>query len=166
MVFQEMVPWRKGRTMGVRGDTLPLTALHRRLDRMFDDFFGDFGLTPAGTSNRTVDFVPRMDVSESEKEYTLTAELAGLNEKDVDITLQDNVLTVQGEKKGERDEKNGRWSLTERSYGTFSRSIALPAEVEEDKIEASFKDGVLTVRLPKSEVQEPKAKKITIKSQP
>lgn len=165
MVFQEMVPWRKGRSTIDRGDGLPLNALHRRLDRMFDDFFGDFGLSPAGTLNRAVDFVPRMDVSETEKEYTLTAELAGIDEKDVDITLQDNVLTIRGEKKVERDEKNERCSLMERSYGTFSRSVALPVEVEEDRIEASFKNGVLTVRLPKTEIQEPKAKKIEIKSQ-
>ncbi len=165
MVFQEMVPWRKGRTSMDRGDGFPLSALHRRLDRMFDDFFGDFGLGPAGAITRTVDFVPRMDVSETEKEYTLTAELAGIDDKDVDITLQDNVLTVRGEKKVERDEKSERCSLMERSYGTFSRSVALPAEVQEDKIEASFKNGVLTVRLPKTEVQQPKAKKIEIKSQ-
>ena len=106
-----------------------------------------------------------MDVAETEKEYTVTAELAGMDEKDVDVTLQDGVLTIHGEKKTERDEKSERCCLTERSYGTFSRSLSLPVEVEEDKIDASFKKGVLTIRLPKTPVAESKAKKIEIKSQ-
>ena len=172
MVFQEMVPWRKGRqNMSVQNDANDFTvnALQRRMNRMFDDFFGDFGefeLHPLRALSRsTREFAPRMDVSETDKEITITAELAGLNEKDVDVTLKDDVLTIHGEKKIERDEKNERFSLTERSCGTFSRSIVLPTEVQQDKIDASFKQGVLTVRLPKVPVEESKAKKIEIKSQ-
>ena len=139
------------------------------MNRMFDDFFGDFGdvaLSPLRTLSRVgADFVPRMDVSDTDKEITITAELAGIDEKDVDITLQDDVLTIRGEKKVERDEKDKNYRLVERSSGTFSRSIALPAEVQQDKIEASFKKGVLTVRLPKLPVEESKAQKIEIKGE-
>ena len=171
MVFQEMVPWRKGRrNVSIRNadDEFPLGTLQRRMNRMFDDFFGDFGglgLSPFRSMTGAVDFVPRMDVSETEKEYTITAELAGMDEKDVDLTLKDGVLTIHGEKKTERDEKNERSCLTERSYGTFSRSIALPAEVDQEKIDAAFKKGILKITLPKVPVEEAKAKKIEIKGE-
>ncbi len=172
MVFQEMVPWKKGRqSIGIRNadDAFPLSSLQRRMNRMFDDFFGDFGdggLNPLGVLGRSAaDFAPRMDVSETDKEIVISAELAGIDQKDVDVTLQDDVLTIRGEKKIERDEKNGRYSLTERSCGTFSRSIVLPTEVEQDKIDASYKQGVLTIRLPKVPAPEPKTKKIEIKTQ-
>ena len=172
MIFQEMVPWRKGRrNVNVRNgeDGYPLGTLQRRMNRMFDDFWGDFGdlsWNPLHGLTRSGDgYIPRMDVSETDTEITLTVELAGIDEKDVDITLQDNILTIRGEKKNERDEKNEHYHLTERSSGTFSRSISLPAEVQQDAIDASFKKGLLTVRLPKLPVEESKAKKIEIKSQ-
>lgn len=162
MVFQEMVPWRKNRPISIRNadEVFPLGSLQRRMNRMFDDFFGDFG--DSGLS-RMAEFAPRIDVSENEKEITIRAELAGMEEKDIDVTLQDDVLTIRGEKKIERDEKNERYSLTERSSGTFSRPIVVPMQVEEDKIDASFKQGVLTVRLPKVPAPESKTKKIQIK---
>ncbi len=170
MVFQEMVPWKKGRqNVNVRHgeNEFPLSSLQRRMNRMFDDFFGDFSdfsLSPLRTWSRWAEgFVPRMDMTDTENEITIMAELAGVDEKDVDITVQDDVLTIRGEKKTEHDEKNHRCCLAERSYGTFSRSIVLPAEIEQDKIEASFKKGILTVRLPKLPVEESKAKKIEIK---
>lgn len=169
MVFQEMVPWKRGRQSGLLRDGsegFPLGSLQRRMNRMFDDFFGDFGdISPSASrflNREGVAFIPRIDVSDSEKETVVTAELAGIDEKDVDITLQDGVLTIRGDKKVERDEKEECYCLIERSCGTFSRSLALPAEVEQDKIKASFKNGVLTVRLPKLPAEESKAKKIEI----
>lgn len=170
MVFQEMVPWKKDRqSVDVRnsGTEFPLSSLQRRMNRMFDDFFGDFSdlsVSPLRAWSRSGGgFIPRMDMTDTENEITVTAELAGVDEKDVDITMQDDVLTIRGEKKIERDEKSQRYCLSERSCGTFSRSILLPAEVEQDKIEASFKKGILTVHLPKLPVEEAKAKKIEIK---
>ena len=172
MVIHEMIPWKKDRhNVAVRTgqQDYPLTALQRRMNRMFDDFFGDFGdlaAGPLGILTRTgASFMPRMDVSETDKDITITAELAGMDEKDVEVTLQDDVLTIKGEKKTERDEKDQRSFVSERSYGTFSRSIALPDGVETDSIDASFKRGVLTVRLTKLPVEEPKAKKIEIKTE-
>ena len=170
MVFQEMVPWKKDRrNVKIRSgeEEFPLLSLQHRMNRMFDDFFGDFGdfpLSPIRTLMRGSNgFVPRMDVCETDAELTVTAELAGLDEKDVEITLQDDVLTIKGEKKAEREEKEANRYLTERSYGSFQRSIVLPAEVQQDKIEATCKKGILTIRLPKTPVAETKAKKIEIK---
>lgn len=171
MVIHEMMPWKKERNnVAVRGggDDYPLGALQRRMNRMFDDFFGDFGSLTAGPlgtrAGAAAGFVPRMDVTETDKDLTLTAELAGLDEKDVEVTLQDDVLTIKGEKKTERQEKDHRCCLSERSYGSFSRSIALPDNVDTNSIDASFKKGVLTVRLAKTAVEAPKAKKIDIKT--
>jgi len=158
MVFQELVPWKK--TMRPGEDDLTLGALQRRMNRMFDDFFGDFG--HSGLS--TMQFVPRVDISETEKEIKVTAELAGLDEKDVEITLHDDVLTIKGEKKEEHQEKNERLFVSERSYGSFSRSIVLPETIQQDKINAVFKKGVLTLTLPKAPAEETKAKKIEIKT--
>jgi HSP20 family protein len=172
MVFHEMVPWKKDRrNMNIRSreEEFPLLSLQHRMNRMFDDFFGDwaeFPLSPLRALSRGGNgFMPRMDVAETDKEVTITAELAGLDEKDVEITLQDNVLTIKGEKKAEREEKEANRYLTERSYGAFCRSIELPAEVEQDKIDAAFKKGILTVRLPKTPVEETTAKKIEIKAE-
>ncbi|MHC4883192.1 MAG: Hsp20/alpha crystallin family protein [Planctomycetota bacterium] len=172
MVFQEMVPWKnRRRNVGIRPseESYPLSTLQRRMNRMFDDFFGDFGdfsLSPLRALTRgTNGFMPRMDIAETDTDITLCAELAGMDEKDVEITVHDDVLTITGEKKSAREEKEGERFLTERSYGSFSRSIALPAEVDQDKIDASFKKGVLTVKLPKVPVEETKAKKIDIKGE-
>jgi len=172
MVFREMVPWKKDKhNVAIRSgqEEFPLLSLQHRMNRMFDDFFGDwadFPLSPFRALGR-VDggFMPRMDVAETDKEVTITAELAGLDEKDVEITLQDNVLTIKGEKKAERQENQANRYVAERSYGAFCRSIELPAEVEQDKIDATFKKGILTVRLPKTPVEEAKAKKIEIKAE-
>lgn len=172
MVIHEMIPWRKGRqNVAVRGgdSDFPLTALQRRMNRMFDDFFGDFSDLPAGPlsalTRHTGAFVPRMDVSETDKDITITAELAGMDEKDVEVTMTDDVLTIKGEKKTEHEEKDQRRFVSERSYGTFSRSIVVPDNVETDSIDASFKKGILTVKLNKIPVEEPKAKKIEIKTE-
>lgn len=169
MVFQPIIPFRNRRrnvTIRPRDEAYPLSTLHRRMNRMFDDFFGDFSLSPYSTLlGGTEAFVPRMDVEETDTDITLTAELAGMDEKDVEITVHEDVLTIKGEKKSAREEKEGAGCLTERSYGSFSRSIALPAEVDQENIDAAFKKGVLTVTLPKVPVEEAKAKKIEIKGE-
>lgn len=172
MMIHEMMPWKKDRrNVMVRPErsAYPLGTLQRRMNRMFDDFFGDFGdLTPGplqALMQTGTGFSPRMDVTETEKEFVLTAELAGLDEKDVGLTLDDNVLTITGEKKVERDEDSEHCRLTERSYGTFSRSIGLPTDVEADNIDAVFKKGILTVRLPKTAPEESATRKIEIKTE-
>ena len=118
------------------------------MGRLFDDFFrtpmfGGTGL--AGTSLGW----PSLEVKESEDQVTITAELPGLSEKDVELTVNDGVLTLRGEKKSEHQDKDRGWS--ERHYGRFERSIALPDGADEAKCEADFRDGVLTVRMPRSQ---------------
>jgi HSP20 family protein len=110
-----------------------------------DDVFGPF--QRMGSSMR----VPDTDVVERENEIRVTTELPGMNAEDIELSLENNVLTISGEKKEEREEEGETYHLAERRWGRFSRSFVLPREVEQDKIQAQFQDGVLTVTIPKSE---------------
>ena len=105
---------------------------------------------------------PSIDVSETDTEMTVDAELPGVEENDIDVTLTDNLLTIRGEKKQEKEEKKKDYRLTERSYGSFSRSMTLPFDADPNKIKAAFKDGVLTITLPKPPEVKAKVKKIAI----
>jgi HSP20 family protein len=140
-----------------------LGSLFREIEKTFDDFsrrsplagyFGD------GTA------APKIDVSEGKDGLEVTAELPGVEEKDIEVTLSKDVLTIRGEKKSERDEadKDKNWHLVERRYGLFSRSVTLPYEPDSDKVEAKFEKGVLRVRLPKPAEMAKKEKKITIRA--
>lgn len=126
-----------------------------RLARLLDDF----DVAPRGTRRG---FVPAVDVHESEKEWTVTAELAGAKPEDVNVEIENGVLTIRGEKKSEREEKREHGRVIERSFGSFTRSFTLPSSVAADRIEAGFKDGVLTVTIPKAEA--PKPHVVSIKS--
>jgi HSP20 family protein len=156
--------WRSGRERGEltpsREIWEPFASLRRDMERVFEDFSRDFGwgapaLAGAGTA-------PRLNVSETESEIKLEAELPGVDEKDVEVLLEDGRLTVRGEKKQEKEEKKQDYYLHERSYGSFARSIALPFEADPDKIKASFAKGVLTVTVPKPPEAKAKQKKIPI----
>ena len=130
------------------------------MDRLWDDYFGPGrrALKPLET-----EWAPVVDISESADQVTVKAEIPGLEPKDIDISLSGDLLTIKGEKKSEREEKDENYHLVERSYGSFSRSLRLPVSVEADKIEASYKQGVLTITCPKKE--EVKAKAIEIKAE-
>ena len=141
-----------------RTDVSPFGVLQREIDRLFADFTR--GWPTLGVPGLT----PRMDVTERDSEIELTAELPGLEEKDVDITLVDNVLTIRGEKKAEKEENDENRRIVERSYGAFSRSLELPAGIKLDDITATMKNGVLTVKLPKSAQTQPEPTKIAIKA--
>jgi HSP20 family protein len=119
-------------------------------------FFGDL---PA---QARAGFVPSVDVSESDSHYTITAELPGVQKDDVHVELQDDMLVIQGEKRSEREEKKDRGRYVERSYGSFSRAFTLPADADIERLEASFKDGVLALRVPRREAAKPR--QIAIKS--
>jgi len=118
-------------------------------DQLFDSILGNGGrLNAAGSLMRA----PETDVVETEKEIRVVAEMPGLRREDIEIDVESNVLTIRGEKREERTEgEKGRWHLAERRYGTFTRSFVLPRDVDGDRIEASFQDGVLTLVVPKSE---------------
>jgi HSP20 family protein len=108
------------------------------------------------------EWVPSLDVSETKDKVVVKAEAPGIDPKEIDISLSSGILTLKGEKKKEREEKDENYHLIERSYGSFSRSVRLPTEVQEDKVKASYKDGVLTITLPKTERAKERAIKIEV----
>ncbi|MDX1711718.1 MAG: Hsp20/alpha crystallin family protein [Rhodovibrionaceae bacterium] len=141
-----------------------MADFRQQMDRLFDDFFGSWPpLTPrfravATTAGADV----RFDASESDKAFEITAELPGLDEKDVDVSVENGVMTIKGEKKSEREEKDKDYYLTERSYGSFRRSFPMPENVNEDKISANFEKGVLKITLPKTAAGKSKARRISV----
>jgi len=166
MDFRELMPFgRERRTAPVQRGDHPMDALQREMHRLFDDFFRSPATFGGGTQWPFAAATPRIDMSESEQEYEVTAELPGLDEKDVELTLADNVLTISGQKKAEREEKDRNYYLSERSFGSFRRAIPLPTEVEEDRVEAQFKNGVLTVHLPKSPEARSRTRRIEVRSE-
>jgi HSP20 family protein len=138
----------------------PLLSLQREVEDVFQNFTRDW--PTFRSAGLATDLVPSTDVVENDKEIQITAELPGLEEKDVQINLADSVLTIKGEKKAEKEEKDKNYRLVERSYGSFSRSIELPAGVDAGTIKASISKGVLTVVIPKPAPAQ--AKKIEVKS--
>lgn len=126
------------------------------LSSIFDDFFGD-NIYESVNREVTTGNWPTVDIEESEKEYSIKADLPGMDKKDVSITVENGTLSLTGEKKEETKREKGRYYHLERSYGKFSRSFALPDDVEADKIEAAMKNGVLTLSLPKSEKAKPRS---------
>jgi HSP20 family protein len=148
-----------GRNLARMGDN-PFVSLQRELNRAFDDMWS--GLPATGDTAAAAAL--RLDVKEDDKAYHVTTDLPGLAEKDVDVTFQDGILTIKGEKKVERDEKKDTWHIIERSSGSFARQLSLPANIDEDKISAKFEKGVLTVMLPKLPEAQSKAMKIEVKA--
>ena len=122
--------------------------------------FPGFSNTPTAVAATTL----RLDVRENEKAFTVTTDLPGLSEKDVEVTFENNVLTVRGEKKVEREETNSTWHITERSSGSFVRQLGLPTNIDQNAIEASFDKGVLTVTLPKTPASQTASRKIEVKA--
>jgi len=148
------------------GAVEPWRSFRDEMDRFFDGFAKRFSV-PAFESfwSRGGNLsVPAVDFTEDEKAYTVTAELPGIEEKDIDVTLNSGMLMIKGEKKQETEEKGKNYYLSERSYGSFQRSFALPEGVDEDKIAANFAKGVLTVTLPKSAEAQKSQKKIEVKT--
>ena len=141
----------------------PFTSLFREVEKTFEDFTrrSPFGALTGGSSV----LAPNLDISEGKDGVEITAELPGVDEKDVDVTLANGVLTIRGDKKSERDEKDKdrNWHVVERSYGSFSRSLRLPYDPDPDQIEATFDKGVLRVKLPKPAEIATKEKKISIR---
>jgi HSP20 family protein len=155
MARNPMTPFRPGGGM-FPGD--PFLSLHREMNRLFDDVFRGTSLPTASGSQGQGDvgtFVnASMNVSETDKEIRITAELPGVTEQDIDVSLDDDVLTIRGEKKFERKDDKENFHFVERSYGTFQRSLRLPFPVDPDQVQASFENGVLTVTVPKTGRQE------------
>jgi HSP20 family protein len=163
MAMRDLIPSNRGRDLSTRrGENAdPFLTLHREMNRLFDDVFRGFDLAPVG-GDRLLDRGlgwPSIEVSETDKDVKVTAELPGLEEKEVQVELANGVQSNKGEKKTEMEDKDRRFS--ERFYGQFERSIPVD-EVDEEKVSASFKNGVLTVTMPKSPQAQSKVKRIAI----
>ena len=164
MSVRDLIPW--GRENGNRAPALyrddqhnPVFSLHREVNRLFDDMYRSFdslGSLPPFNGGW-----PKVEVSETAGDIKVTAEIPGMEEKDLEILLDGDALTLRGEKRAESENKERQFS--ERYYGRFERHIPLGYEVEQDKIDARFRNGVLTVVLPKSERAQSQVKRIAIK---
>lgn len=155
-----LVPW-KNKTEGNGGTFRPETSLanfRQEFDELFSRFLGGPGLG----WNWPASFGPRMDVAETDRDVTVTAELPGVDPKDIDIQVTGNQLTIRGEKKQDREHKSRDYCCTERQFGSFQRSIQLPGIVDPDNVKAAYKDGVLTVTIGKHPQAQPK--RIAVKS--
>lgn len=158
MALKDLAPWHHGKS-----GAPALSDLQREVDRVFDNFWSGFGAPSLLKENGGgIAMDVRVDTSEDDKAYHVTAELPGMTEKDIEVTFADNTLTISGEKKEEKEVKEENYHRRERTFGSFRRAFALPAEVDEGKISAAFKDGVMTIDLPKAKSAQKKAKKITI----
>lgn len=159
MNVRDLVPWgRNDRDLSMAAGnepTNPVLTLHREMNRMFDDVFRSLD-TPFGAMSRA--YGPSLDIDETETEYRVTAELAGLGKDDVEIVFDDGVLSIRGEKQGEKRE--GR-ALSERWFGRFERRVSLP-DADEGAAKAEFRDGLLTIRLPKTQRAREKVHRIPI----
>jgi len=165
MNMRDLIPWGRNQQTTpsrYRDEGDPFMTLHREMNRLFDDVFRGFDtapLGPFGGMGRMAGW-PHVEIAETEKEVRISAELPGLEDKDVEVLMGDGVLTLRGEKKSEIEDRERAFS--ERYYGRFERRIPLAWDVEEDKIEAAFRNGVLTVTMPKSVESKPNVKRIAI----
>ncbi|MFP3942528.1 MAG: Hsp20/alpha crystallin family protein [Alphaproteobacteria bacterium] len=141
----------------------PLASLQRDINRMFDEIWNRWERPLGGASGFLPMSSPHTDVAETDDEIEITAELPGLDEKDVEVTLTQDAVTIRGEKKAEHEEKRKDYYMSERSWGAFHRSIPLPSGVDTDRAEARFDRGVLTVRLPKTAEAREKVRRIEVK---
>ena len=169
MAITDLIPWRKNESrVPVKrwSEDDELFDRRSRMNRVFDDFFErPFSLVPFfGDSSIWGDFAPCVDVSETDKEITVSVELPGMQPEDINVTLDRNNLMISGEKHAEKEEKGERYYQLERSYGSFRRTIPLPTEVDQGRVDANFRRGVLKVKLPKTAKAQEKSGRITVKT--
>jgi HSP20 family protein len=168
MAIRDLVPWKWGekRVPVQRADSpAAVYDLWRDMDDLFDNFFNRFSLLPFdGSFGPATAFQPRIDVHETDTEVKVSAELPGLDEKDIELTVSDEALTISGEKKDEKEDRGRNYYRRECVYGSFQRQIPLPGPIDADKVEAVFKKGVLTVTLPKPPEIQKKRKTITVRA--
>jgi len=148
-------------TTGLMRWTPETDVFRSRMDRVFNEMLRDAWGAPLSESVAGRTWTPAVDIKESDEALTLTAELPGFDKDQVEITLENNVLTLAGERRFEQESKGETWHRIERSYGSFSRSFTLPATVKTDKVDAKFEGGLLSVTLPK--IEESKPRKIAIR---
>ena len=169
MAIRDLIrwPWGKEEVQRKAQEEHPILSLQREMNQVFDRYFRDSEIAPFGgfglESLFSSTVTPKVDVSETADEIQVTAELPGMDQDDLDVTLSEDGLTIRGEKKQEKEEKKKEFHRVERSYGSFHRHIPLLAEVDREQIEAEFKKGVLTVKLRKTD--DSQATRITVTGQ-
>ena len=162
MAIRDLIPWsRHENRLPIPGsasssrDEHPILSLHREVNRLFDEAFGMSGAPSLGGLSW-----PKVELGETEREIRVIAELPGLDQKDVDVTVEDGLLTLRGEKRSELDDRERGY--TERSYGRFERRIGLPKGIDRDHASATFRNGVLTVTLPRTEAANENVRRIPV----
>jgi HSP20 family protein len=170
LTMRDLIPWSRDRDVAAgRAAEHPLMSFQRDMNRLFEDLWRGFDAPLPGRGDgtaMTTMISPRIELKDRDGEIEVCAELPGLKENDVEVTLTDNVLSIRGEKKHERKEEEKGYTYSERSYGVFERRIPLEAEVMADRVEAKFADGVLTLTLPKNPQAQGHARRIPIGTAP
>ena len=171
MAIGNLVPWRWGSLRSLDEDRpfeafrAEMDSLHRSIDRLFADAWsGGFAPSLLSETWATGKIIPKLDVIDEDKGFRVTVELPGMTDKDVAVTVEDRILTIRGEKKEEKEKKEKDVFRRERAYGSFRRTIELPGDVDAAKIEAKFKDGVLSIDLPKTKEAQERVKQIPVKA--
>lgn len=160
MGFRELIPWTNANGMQRRDEINPFLSLQREMNRLFDDVFGS-SFTMRGIPLMEGRFAwPRIELTDNDDVLVITAELPGMDEKDIQVELSDGSLLIRGEKKTESEGREGRF-FSERYHGSFERRIPLDG-IEEDRVDANLKNGILTITLPKSERASNAVRRITV----
>jgi HSP20 family protein len=168
MALRDLITWNRKKQHQLQPERQhPVATLHREVDQLFDDFLRSFDRFPSlpFREERLAEFSPKINVSENDRDIEVTVEVPGMDQNDVDVSLRDDVLTIKGEKKQEKEEKDKEYYHVERSYGSFYRSLQVPCEVDQDNINAAFKKGVLKITLPKSTKAQENVRKIEVKDE-
>lgn len=164
MDIKNLIPSFGRKDVPVRRDEEhPFAGLQREMNRLFEGFLQGWGPDPF--PDRFGAFSPRIDVTEDDKTLKVIAELPGIAPRDIDISLSRDSLTIRGEKKDERENRKENYFYSERSFGSFARTIRIPREIEVNKVQADFKKGILTITMPKAGDSVQDAKKITVKAE-
>ncbi|SDZ06988.1 HSP20 family protein [Jannaschia faecimaris] len=168
MQISDLIPWGRDKDQAPTTESgraaNPLVALQRDINHVFEDFWGRVENGLGGRNAVVGMFGPSTDVTETDKSIEVSMELPGMTEEDIDISLSSDAMTIRGEKKVEHEETRKGVYMSERSYGSFYRTVPLPAGVDPEKADAKFKNGVLTVSLPKTEEAQAKVKRIPVKA--
>jgi len=166
MALGDLIPKKRRDELATRVNfEHPFEALHREMDSLFNTFAKGMDIEPFGLITQQSGFMPKVNVAEDDKAVNVTAELPGMDEKDIEVTLTKDSVTLKGEKKAEKEEKEKGYYRMERSFGSFTRTIPLAAEIDEDKVEAKFTKGVLSIKLPKTVQAQAAYRKIEVKGE-
>jgi len=165
MALKELIPWKRNHNeLAVRRDPMtPFDHFRREMDQLFDGFLNQWPAPSTSLLDRHLgEFMPTIDVAETEREIRVTAELPGMEQKDVEVALTRGVLTIKGEKREKKEESKGDFYRSECRYGAFERAVPLPAEIDADNAKATFEKGVLKITLPKTAEAQSQRKRIPI----